>query len=96
MSLHPADIRAKVKEIIANATGLDAESIADDAHFVNDLDLDSLSLLEIGVDVDYEFRLGVPEERLQTLQTVQDTVDLVLEVRAPESSADLPAAEKVA
>ncbi|MCG8454656.1 MAG: phosphopantetheine-binding protein [Holophagales bacterium] len=80
-SLSVDQVRARIKEIIANVTNIDESEIADDASFVEDLQLDSLSLLEIGVDVDYEFKLGVPEERLQELRTVQDSVDLVLEVR---------------
>ncbi|MCP4655637.1 MAG: acyl carrier protein [bacterium] len=74
-----AEIRAKIKQVISNVTNIDPEEIADDASFIDDLQLDSLSLLEIGVDVDYEFQLGVPEERLQELRTVKDAVDLVLE-----------------
>jgi len=74
-----AQVREKVKELIANVINVEPGMIADDAHFIDDLNLDSLSLLEIGVDVDYEFRLGVPEERLQELRTVQDSVDLVME-----------------
>lgn len=73
------NVRVKIKEIISNVTGIAPEELADDAAFVDDLNLDSLSLLEIGVDVDYEFKLGVPEERLQRLRTVQDAVDLVFE-----------------
>ncbi|MEM9555034.1 MAG: phosphopantetheine-binding protein [Acidobacteriota bacterium] len=92
MPITPNDVREKVKEIIANATGIDASSIADNAHFLDDLDLDSLSLLEIGVDVDYEFRLGVPEERLQSLQTIQDTVDLVMRVKGGAAEPELAAA----
>ncbi|MEM1203395.1 MAG: phosphopantetheine-binding protein [Acidobacteriota bacterium] len=80
-----AEIRSKIKEIIANVTGLDSEEIGDNASFVEDLQLDSLSLLEIGVDVDYEFKLGVPEERLQELRTVQDSVDLVLQVKGEKA-----------
>ena len=75
--MQTSEIRAKVKEIIANITNIDAPDIKDDASFVEDLQLDSLSLLEIGVDVDYEFKLGIPEERLQSLRTVQDAVTLV-------------------
>ncbi len=82
-------IRAKIKEIIANVTNIDPEEIGDDASFVDDLQLDSLSLLEIGVDVDYEFRLGVPEERLQELRTVKDTVELVM----AQLSEQMPQAE---
>ena len=82
------EVRAKVKEIIASVTDIDPAEIGDNASFVEDLQLDSLSLLEIGVDVDYEFKLGVPEERLGELRTVQDSVDLVIEclnARAPRT-----------
>ncbi len=79
--MHVEEVRTKIKEIIANVTNIDPAEIADNASFVEDLQLDSLSLLEIGVDVDYEFKLGVPEERLQELRTVQDSVDLVIETK---------------
>ena len=79
MDTQDADIRAKVKEIIAQVASFDPEEIADDANFIDDLELDSLSLLEIGVDLDYEFKLGVPEERLAQLRTVSEAVALVEE-----------------
>lgn len=81
-----AEVRSKVKQIISNVTNIAPSQIADDASFIDDLNLDSLSLLEIGVDVDYEFKLGVPEERLQQLRTVQDSVDLVMQVMAEKSA----------
>ena len=81
------DIRVKVKEIISNVTNIDVEEIADDASFVEDLQLDSLSLLEIGVDVDYEYKLGVPEEELGKLRTVADAVDLVIRTLAGRAQA---------
>lgn len=79
--MHVEEVRLKIKEIIANITNIDPEEIGDKDSFVDDLQLDSLSLLEIGVDVDYEFKLGVPEEELQELRTVQDSVDLVMRVK---------------
>ncbi|HEX9735738.1 MAG TPA: phosphopantetheine-binding protein [Thermoanaerobaculia bacterium] len=82
------EIRAKVKEIIANVTNIDPDDVADDASFVDDLQLDSLSLLEIGVDLDYEYKLGVPEEELGKLRTVADAVDLVLRARQVQIEAE--------
>lgn len=76
--MNAADARVKIKEVIANVTNIEPDEIADDASFVDDLGLDSLSLLEIGVDVDYAFKLGLPEERMQELRTVEDTVRLVM------------------
>ena len=74
-----AEVRAKVKEIIANATRRAPTEIGDRASLTADLHLDSLSLLEIGVDVDHTFQLGFPEEQLWKLRTVEDTVQLVME-----------------
>ncbi len=75
-------IRTKIKEIISNVTSIAPEEIGDNASFIDDLQLDSLSLLEIGVDVDYEFKLGVPEERLGEMRTIGDAVNLVQETLA--------------
>lgn len=74
-----AEIRAKIKEIISNVTSIEPGEIGDQAHYIDDLDLDSLSLLEIGVDVDYEFKLNLDEERMRELRTVEDTVKLVMD-----------------
>lgn len=79
--MEPTEIRDKIKQIIANVTSLDPGQIGDADAFVDDLDLDSLSLLEIGVDIDYEFKLNLPEERMRELRTVDDAVRLVLDRR---------------
>ena len=80
--MQPEEIRQKVKQIIADVADLEVSEIADDASFVEDLDLDSLAMLEMGVDVDYAFKLGVGDERLKELRSVGDTVNLVLECLA--------------
>ncbi|MEM7352382.1 MAG: phosphopantetheine-binding protein [Acidobacteriota bacterium] len=79
-------IRGKIKEVISNVTNIDTAEIGDNASFIDDLQLDSLSLLEIGVDVDYEFKLGVPEERLGELRTVGDAVELVQQCLAERAA----------
>jgi acyl carrier protein len=75
--LDAAEIRTRVKQIIANVTNVDPDSIGDDQSFTRDLGFDSLSLLEIGVDVDYEFQLGLPEEAMRELDSLKATVALV-------------------
>ncbi len=71
------EIRTRIKQIVSNVTNIAVEDIADNASYRDDLALDSLSLLEIAVDVDYEFKLGLPEEEMQGIQTVEDAVTLV-------------------
>lgn len=71
------EIRAKIKEIISNIAGLDPQKISDEDSFSGDLSLDSLSMLEIGVDVDMAFQLGLPDERYKEIRTLPQMVELV-------------------
>ena len=71
------DIRAKIKEIVSSVANVPVAEIGDQDSYQDDLGLDSLSLLEIGVDVDYEFRLGLPEEAWQDVGSIDDAVRLV-------------------
>lgn len=82
------EISAKIKQIIAQVANLDAAKIADDASLRADLKLDSLSLLEIGVDVDYTFKLGIPdlENQLAGLQTLPEVVGLVERLLAEKAA----------
>ena len=73
------EIRAKVKEIVSSVANIPVAEIGDRDSYQDDLGLDSLSLLEIGVDVDYEFRLGLPEEAWQEVGSIEDAVRLVAE-----------------
>lgn len=75
--MEATEIRNRIKQIIANVAGLDARRIGDNDLLRADLDLDSLSLLEIGVDVDLAFKLGLPDERYRTIESLPQMVDLV-------------------
>lgn len=73
------EIRGRIKQIIGNVAGLDPGRIRDGDHLRNDLNLDSLSLLEIGVDVDLAFQLGLPDERYKQIDSLPGMVELVAE-----------------
>jgi acyl carrier protein len=72
-----SQITAKIKDIIANVAGIDRDAIVDDARFGQELRLDSLSRLEIGVDVDYAFKLKLPDESYRGIEGLTALVDLV-------------------
>ena len=72
-------ILLKIKEIIADVAEIDVADISDTASFVEDLDLDSLTHLEIGTDVNYAFTLGLTDETLQRIRSVPDAVKLIQE-----------------
>jgi acyl carrier protein len=47
------------------------------ANFVDDLDIDSLSMVEIAVAAQDKFGVEIPDEQLKDLKTVQDVVNFV-------------------
>jgi acyl carrier protein len=78
--LKPMDvdtIRSKVKESIHKVTGIEPATISDSAAYVDDLGLDSLSILEIAVSVEEQFKFQANDEELSAIRTVDDTVELV-------------------
>jgi len=72
-----ADIRASVKASVARIANLDPEEISDSASYKDDLLLDSLTILEIAVDAEYQFKVKIADELLSEIRTVDDTVMIV-------------------
>jgi len=70
-------IRTKVKQSINRVTGIEAATISDTASYDADLGLDSLSILEIVVDVENQFKFQASDEELTSIHTVADAVSLV-------------------
>jgi acyl carrier protein len=85
------EIQATVRRLITGITRIPAERIGDDTSFRTELLIDSLSLIEIGVSVDYEFRLNSPEEAFAAVDTLAQTVELV-ERQLAARTAGVPAA----
>ncbi len=77
--MNNAEILDKIKQIIGNIAGLDPKRIGDVDSLRDDLKLDSLSLLEIGVDVDLAFKLNLPDERYKEIRSLPEMVSLVEE-----------------
>ena len=71
------EIRATIKKSIANITNINLEEITDSASYKDDLHLDSLTILEIAVDAEYQFQVTIPDEALSEIHTVDDTVRIV-------------------
>ena len=65
-----SDYAHKVKEIIIEKLGVDAETVTDDASFVEDLGADSLDTVELVMDFEEEFDLEIPDEEAEKLTTV--------------------------
>lgn len=71
------EIRVRIKKSIANIANIEPADIADNASYKDDLSLDSLTILEIAVDAEYQFQIKIPDEQLSEIRTVDDTVQIV-------------------
>jgi len=76
------DVAAKVKEIIAEQLNQNADSIANNSHFVNDLGADSLDVVEMVMAFEEAFDLEIPDEDAEKIQTVQDAINYLTEKQA--------------
>ena len=72
-----ADIEAKVKDIIINELGVEAEKVTNEASFVDDLGADSLDTVELVMAFEEEFGIEIPDEDAEKLQSVGDAVDYI-------------------
>ena len=75
--MNTEEIRATIKRSIATITNINLEEITDSASYKDDLQLDSLTILEITVDAEYQFQVTIPDEVLSEIRTVDDTVRVV-------------------
>ena len=72
-----ADIESRVKDIIINELGVEAEKVTPDASFVEDLGADSLDTVELVMAFEEEFGIEIPDEDAEKMQTVGDAVDYI-------------------
>ena len=79
MPTNTNDIRQAIHASVNRITGIASADIQDSSTFREDLGLDSLSALEVVVDIEYAYKIKVPEERLDSLKTVEDTIRIVEE-----------------
>ena len=74
-----ADIEAKVKDIIINELGVEADKVTPEASFVEDLGADSLDTVELVMAFEEEFGMEIPDEDAEKLQTVGDAINYIKE-----------------
>lgn len=64
-------------EIVEEVAGVPADEVTSDKSFVDDLDIDSLSMVEIAVQAEDRFGVKIPDDELANLKTVGDAVRYV-------------------
>ncbi|MHB1594797.1 MAG: acyl carrier protein [Streptosporangiaceae bacterium] len=77
MAISQQEILAGLGEIIDEIAGVPADEVTPDKTFVDDLDIDSLSMVEIAVAAQDKFGVEIPDDQLKDLKTVQDVISYV-------------------
>ena len=69
----------RLKKIIVEQLGVDEEEVTPQASFVEDLNADSLDLVELIMSLEEEFGMEISDEDAEKIQKVQDAVDFIEE-----------------
>ncbi len=87
MAVSQEEIIAGIAEIIEEVTGIEPSEVTPEKSFVDDLDIDSLSMVEIAVQTEDKYGVKIPDEDLASLKTVGDAVSYIQKLEAENSDA---------
>src|SRR6184192_628564 len=92
-ALTQEQIVEELGKIIEEVTGIEPSEVTPEKSFVDDLDIDSLSMVEIAVQTEDKYGVKIPDEDLAGLRTVGDVVAYIqkLEEENPEAAAAIRA-----
>jgi acyl carrier protein len=76
------EVLGKIQEITADRLGVDEGDVTSDASFREDLEADSLDLVELIMELEEQFGMEIPDEDAEKITTVEEAVDYVMEHQA--------------
>jgi acyl carrier protein len=77
MTTTTADVLAGLAEVLEEVSGVPADKVTREATFQNDLEVDSLTMVEVVVACEERFGIRIPDEALENLKTVGDAIDYI-------------------
>ncbi|EPD33355.1 acyl carrier protein [Propionimicrobium lymphophilum] len=76
------EILAKLAEVVNEVSGVDTSEVQMDKSFTGDLDVDSLTMVEIIYAAEEKFGVSIPDEEAKNLKTVGDAVNFIADAQA--------------
>lgn len=78
MALSHNEVLAGIKEIVEEVAGVSPSEIEMDKNFTDDLDVDSLSMVEVVVAAEERFGIKIPDDEVTKMATVADAVNFIV------------------
>ncbi|KXK39661.1 MAG: acyl carrier protein [Bacteroidetes bacterium OLB9] len=72
-----SEIAEKVKKIIIDKLGVDESEVTNEASFTNDLGADSLDTVELIMEFEKEFKVPIPDDQAEKIQTVGQAIEFL-------------------
>ncbi len=72
-----SDTADRVKMIVVEHLGVEAEEVTEDASFIDDLGADSLDIVELVMAFEEEFSVEIPDDAAETISTVSDAIKYI-------------------
>ncbi len=66
-----------VQKILVDQLGVDEELVTMEANFIDDLNADSLDIVELVMAMEQEFNISIPDEEAERIKSVGDAVDFI-------------------
>lgn len=79
LKMNNEEIFEKLKKIIVGQLGVDEEIVKEESTFVDDLEADSLDIVELIMNIEEEFEIEIPDSDTESIVTVGDVVKYVKE-----------------
>jgi acyl carrier protein len=90
MMMAEQEIFSSFAKIVEKVSGIPASRVTHEADITDDLEISSLSMVEIIVSAEDEFSVEIPDEALSDLRTVQDVVSYVQRLQRSGASSSVP------
>jgi acyl carrier protein len=85
--MSPEEITAEIAAVVEEVAGVEASKVVPSASFLDDLDIDSLTMVEVVVAAEEKFGIRIPDSDIEGLSTVADVVDYVQKAQSATAGA---------